>query len=82
MSILNLGLQSIGLMRKQGSEQSLKNCNNLTQIRAAVANDSTLASEISDSIERVKILLSDIFQCLYLKDKTIKMSPSATQARM
>ena len=85
MSILNLGLQSVGLMREQGSEQaeqSLKNCNNLTQIRAAVANNSNLAGEISDPIEPVKILLSDIFQRLHLKDKAVKVSPSATQTRM
>lgn len=85
MSILNLGLQSVGLMREQGSEQAeqgLKNCNNLTQIRAAVANNSNLAGEISDSIEPVKILLSDIFQRLHLKDKAVKVSPSATQTRM
>ena len=85
MSILNLGLQSVGLMREQGSEQaeqSLKNCNNFTQIRAAVANNSNLAGEISDSIEPVKILLSDIFQRLHLKDKAVKVSPSTTQTRM
>ena len=85
MSILNLGLQSVGLMRTQGSEhaeQKLKNCNNLSQIRAAVGDDSSLAGEISDSIEPVKILLSDIFQRLHLKEKNVKMSPSATQSRM
>ena len=85
MSILNLGLQSVGLMRTQGSEraeQKLKNCNNLSQIRAAVVDDSSLADEISDSIEPVKILLSDIFQRLHLKEKNVKMTPSAAQSRM
>ena len=76
MSILNLGLQSVGLMRTQGSEraeQKLKNCKNLSQVRAAVADDSSLAGEISDSIEPVKILLSDIFQrLLHLKEKKCK----------
>ena len=66
MSILNLGLQSVGLMRTQGSERAEQK---LSQIRAAVVDDSSLADEISDSIEPVKILLSDIFQRLHLKEK-------------
>ena len=63
-AILNLGLQSMGLIRKQGSEQaeqSLKNCNK------PIANDSSLAGKISDSVEPVKILLSDVFQRLHLE---------------
>ena len=45
-------------------------------------NDSSLADEISDSIEPVKILLSDIFQRLHLKEINVKMTPSAAQSRM
>ena len=46
MSVLNLGLQSVGLMRKECEhdvEQVLKNCNSLKQIRAAVQQQPSLA---------------------------------------
>ena len=58
ISILNLGLQSVRLMRAEcteSAEQALKNCNSLKQIRAAVVQQQSLASEIADSIEPVKI---------------------------
>ena len=72
MSVLNLGLQSVGLMRKecsQSAEEALSNCNVLKQIRAAVANNPELADEVADSIEPVKILISDVFKRLSLKEK-------------
>ena len=61
MSILNLGLQSVGLMRKEctpSAEAVLKNCNSLKQIRTAVDSEPSLAEEIADSIEAVKMLIS------------------------
>ena len=76
MSILNLGLQSVGLMRAEcteSAEQALKNCNSLKQIRAAVVQQPSLASEIANSIEPVKLLLTNVFQRLAMKWKTIKI---------
>ena len=74
MSILNLGLQSVGLMRKEctpSAEATLKNCNSLQQIRLAVASEPSLAGEIADSIEPVKLLIFELFQRLRLKEKKI-----------
>ena len=85
MSVLNLGLQSVGLMRKEREhdvEQVLKNCNSLKQIRAAVQQQPSLASDIRDSIEPVKLLLSELFVRLSLKGKFIKMSTPATGEEM
>ena len=85
MSILNLGLQSVGLMRKEctpSAEAVLKNCNSLNLIRAAVASEPSLAGEIADSIEPVKLLVSELIQRLRLKEKKIKAGTSATQTEM
>ena len=51
------------------SEEILKNCNSLQQIRTAVAGVPTLASEIADSVEPVKLLMTDLFQRLGLKGR-------------
>ena len=75
MSILNLGLQSVGLMRKEctpSAEAVLKNCNSLQQIRSAVAGVPSLAGEIADSVEPVKLLITDLFQRLGLKGKKLR----------
>ena len=61
------------------SEEILKNCNSLQQIRTAVAGVPTLASEIADSVEPVKLLMTDLFQRLGLKGKKIKMGTPATE---
>lgn len=85
MSILNLGLQSVGLMRKEcehASEDLLKNCNSLKQIRAAVQRNPNLANEIADSIEPVKVLLSELFLRLSLKGRSMKMGVPATREEM
>ena len=85
MSILNLGLQSVGLMRKECGEESeglLKNCNSLKQIRAATQQNPNLANEISDSIEPVKVLLSELFLRLSLKGKFMKVGIPATGEEM
>ena len=69
MSILNLGLQCIGLMRKEctpSAEAGLKNCNSLKQIRSAVASEPSLAGEIVESIEPVKLLISELLLRLAL----------------
>ena len=85
MSILNLGLQSVGLMRKECDEETeglLKNCNSVKQVRAAVQHSPNLANEISDSIEPVKVLLSELFLRLSLKGKCMKVGIPATGEEM
>ena len=79
------GLQSVGLMRKEctpSAEAVLKNCNSLVQIRTAVDSKPSLAEEIADSIEPVKMLICQLFQRLSLKEKKIKIGTPATQTEM
>ena len=76
MSILNIGLQGVGLMRKEMGERTkseLSKCNNVAQVRAATEKMPELATEIKDSIEPVKVLLSDVNSRLKLKEKVFKV---------
>ena len=76
MSILNIGLQGVGLMRKEMGERTkseLSKCNNVAQVRAATEKMPELATEIKDSIEPVKVLLSDVISRLKLKEKVFKV---------
>ena len=85
MSILNLGLQCIGLRRKEctpSAEAGLKNCNSLKQIRSAVASEPSLAGEIVESIEPVKLLISELLLRLALKDRKLKIGTPATETDM
>ena len=71
MSIVNLGLQSIGLMRKEMSseaEKALKNCNSLKQIRSA---GEPFSQEISLSIQQPIDLVADVMSRLELKREKI-----------
>lgn len=57
MSILNLALQAVGLMRREASaecEQKLKSAGGLSQLRD-IAKDPVLRQEMVDSIEPVKV---------------------------
>lgn len=64
MSIVNLGLQCVGLMRTKTTKQALLNCNTLGEIRQAAKN---IVLAILDSVAPVKILLSDIMKRIKLK---------------
>ena len=69
MSILNIGLQYVGVMRKETEsfEESLKHCNNLSAIRSLGEKQPTLADEVRDALEPMKALLQGIFMRLSLK---------------
>ena len=69
MSVVNLGLQSIGLMRKEmntDAEKALRNCNSLKQVRST---GEQYKKEITESILQPIDLLSGIMQRLELKGK-------------
>ena len=85
MSTLNLGLQCVGLMRKEGSENFEKEtskCNSMKDLRRAADRCPEFKSEALDSTEPVKLLLTQVFQRLQLKDKNITCSPPATKENM
>ncbi len=67
MSILNLGLQCVGLARAKMPdefEKEVAKCNNMSQLRK-IASITPSIEAVKDSIFLVKILLCDIFRRLY-----------------
>lgn len=81
MSILNMGLQSVGLMRTVCSsdiEGELTKCNSLTDIRKVAGTVPQLRSAVLDSVSPVKVLLTNVFQRLELKEKKFSIFTSAT----
>ena len=82
MLVLNLGLQSIGLMRKQAEEDLesiILKCNNMKQMRAAAEKEPTLVGAVRDSVEPVKILISDIIRRLQLKGRPFEVFSAASE---
>ena len=72
MSILNLGFQSIGLMREKmddEAEAALKNCNNISLLRKA-------GEPFKEDI--LKSLLSDVVSRLELKQKKFRLYESSS----
>lgn len=64
MSILNLALHSVGLMRAHMSpeyETVIKSCTTMKAIREAAELHPALREALLDSIEPVKALLSALF---------------------
>ena len=82
MSILNLGFQTVGLMRNQvdeASEAKIATCNNLKQLRQVAQSQPAFTEEVLDSIAPVKILLSDIITRLQLKGKPFGVYAAASE---
>lgn len=85
MSILNLALHSVGLMRAQMSaefEALIKSCNSMKAIRAAAEQHSGLREALLDSVSPVKALLSGLFLRLKLKDDPFSVFSAASTAEM
>lgn len=79
MSIVNLGLQCVGIMRTKGSdefEQAIKNANNLHQLRESAHN---FKVEYNKSIAAPKELLASIMRRLELKGEKFELFESATE---
>ena len=69
--ILNIGLQSIGLMRSpmsEGYENLMKSSSSMNAIRKEAEANPMLQDALHDSLESVKLLMSTTFQRLVLKD--------------
>ena len=84
MSILNIGLQSVGVMRQktQSFEEALKQCNNLTSIRGLGEENPTLEEEVLDAVAPMKALLQGIFTRLHLADHRFETFEAATKLAM
>ena len=78
MSIVNLGLQSVGVMRKEMSaeaEKALKNCNTLKSIRST---GDRYRKEIAESVQVPIDLLSDIMRRLELNGKKFEVETACS----
>ena len=86
MSVLNLGLQSVGLARAEIPEATLEQevamCNTLSELRKIATKNSGFISAVQDSLSPVKALLSNIFSRICLHDQVIRMFTNATTAEI
>ena len=81
MSILNIGLQSVGIMRQktESFEEALKPCNSLKAIRSLGESNPDLKEEVLDAMSPMKALLQGIFVRLQLKDHKFKTFEAASE---
>jgi hypothetical protein len=84
MTILNLGLQSVGIMRQKtlSFEEALKLCSNVASIRALGEKNPDLKLEVLDAIAPMKALLQGIFMRLHLKDHKYETFEAASKFEM
>ena len=85
MSILNLGLQCVGLMRKEMNEvdeAAIATCNSISKLRSLSLRNNEIVQTVLDSIEPVKDILCSIFRRLELHDRNFLMYPSASEEEM
>ncbi|CAB4024059.1 Hypothetical predicted protein [Paramuricea clavata] len=85
MPLLNIGLQSIGLTRKQIDDEfeaAVAKCKNMKQLRAAAEKNPTIKDGILDSIAPMKLLMSSVFHRLSLKEKKVESFAIATTAEI
>jgi len=82
MSIVNLGLQCVGIMREKmddSYEQQVAKCSNMAQLRRLAAEKSEVIPSTLDSVAPIKIVLSDIVQRLKLDEVKFKVFSSASE---
>ena len=85
MSILNLGLQSVGVARRRletpSEEEQLQKCGSISQVRE-LAQKQGLKESIIDSVAPVKALLSGIARRLELKGEKFVVDLPATEQKI
>ena len=83
--VLNLGLQSVGLIRASMSdkyEANIKSCKCVKDIRTLAQSDPNFKECFLDSLEPVKALLSSVFQRLQLKDDPFQVFMAASDVEI
>ena len=83
MSLLNLGMQSIGFMRSKLDdvyESAIANCNSMAQLRKVAESNHTVKDGNIDSVSPVKVLMSSVFQRFELKGQKFQCFSAATEA--
>ncbi|CAB4016007.1 Hypothetical predicted protein [Paramuricea clavata] len=84
MSIVNIGLQGIGIMRKKGSddfEKVITKANNMKEVRVKLATDN-LKQEWHDSVETPTDMLNCQMKRLSLKDRQFNTFSAAEDANI
>ena len=82
MSIFNLGLQSVGLMRESKDaeyEKVAERCKNLSDLRAAAEKNKEFKATTLDSIAPVKVLLTQLCNRLQLKEENFTPVAAAAE---
>ena len=82
MSIINLGLQCVGVMRRKGGEnfeRCVATCNTLKDLRSK-CND--FKSNVIDTLEPAKELISNVIKRLQLKGEKFQIFHSATDSEI
>lgn len=74
MSLLNFGLQGVGIMREKTDsfEDILKNVSNLKGIRSLAQDNPGLENEVLNAVQVTKSLLEHVFVSLKLNDEHVK----------
>ena len=82
-AIINLGLQSIGVMRQKlgtdALEKAVCKCNNLVQFRTAVESKPQLDDELEEAIQPAKDLLDSVIGRLFLKENKFHVFQPASE---
>ena len=82
MSLLNIGLQSVGLVRNaiedQDLERKLTMCSNMSEIRQLAEKEPSIKDGLKKSLQPVKDLIEDVFSRLSLKDEPFQIFQAAS----
>ena len=76
MSTLNLALQNVSLERSAMSpehERAVKGKNTLTDLRGVISKDTALEAAIHDSMAAPMALVGRRFQCMKIKENSVKL---------
>jgi hypothetical protein len=85
MSILNLGLQSVGLMRTEMSNESerlISKCGTMNEIREVAEENPTLKEDLIGSLQAPINLIRSVFDRQSLKDEPFKTFTAASETEM
>ena len=82
MSLLNIGLQSVGLVRNaledQDLEKKLAMCSNMSEIRHLAEKEPSIKDALKKSLQPVKDLIEGVFSRLSLKDEPFQIFQAAS----
>ncbi|EXX72288.1 uncharacterized protein LOC105331766 isoform X1 [Rhizophagus irregularis DAOM 181602=DAOM 197198] len=85
MSILNLGLQSVGLMRTEMNDESEKlmsKCGTMNEIRKIAEENPTLKGDLIASLQAPINLIHNVFSRQSLKDEPFETFTAASETEM